>query len=235
MSLPATAPSAARSRALAFAGLLLGGALGLVAGSQAWWRASGGGTSVSFTGNQASGGLTWALAAVLLAGALLGLVLRARGRRVIAVVLALTGLGLAVTGLLRQQPTSQGVLDRLAQVTLADSFALAPTAWPWIYALAGLAGTAGALTMLLRAGRWPVRTARFDRAAAGAPTELADDPASAWKAMDAGEDPTAIDPEPAEPSEMSAADGSPHPDVQSDPTGDTMDPQGGTDTRREPS
>jgi hypothetical protein len=139
---------------------------------------------------------------------------------VVAVVLTLIGLGMIVTGLLRQQPTKQGVLDRLAEVTLADSFALTGTSWPWIYALAGLIGTAGALTMLLRAARWPARTARFDRAAAPGEIDLADDPAGAWRALDAGIDPTAD---------------SPHPDVQSNPAGDTMGPQGATDTRREPS
>ena len=215
----ATRPGA-RSRALAFAGLMLAGGLGLVAGSQAWWRASGGGTSVSFTGNQASGGLTWALPAVLLAGVLLALVLRTRGRQVVGGLLALIGLGMVVTGVLRQRPTSQGVLDRLAQVTLADSFALTATAWPWIYAAAGVIGTVAALTMLLRAAGWPARTARFDRAATPTEVDLADDPASAWKALDAGIDPTAD---------------SPHPDVQSDSPGDTMGPQGATDTRREPS
>ena len=172
---------------------------------------------------------------MLLAGVLLALVLQARGRRVIAVVLGLTGLGMIVTGALRQRPTSQGVLSRLTQVTLADSFALVSTAWPWIYALAGLIGTAAALVMLLRAGRWPVRTSRFDRAAAPRPVDLADDPASAWKALDAGEDPTQTAAEAGEGRRADSGEGSPHPDVQSDLTGDTMGAQGGSDTRREPS
>ena len=148
--------------------MLLGGVLGLIAGAQPWWKASGGGASVSFTGSQASGGLTWALAAVVLAGVLLALVLRARGRRVVAAVIALAGIGMAVAGALRQRPTSDGVRSRLAQVTLADTFALTVTAWPWAYALAGVLVTGGAILMLVRAGRWPVRTARFDRAATGA-------------------------------------------------------------------
>ena len=192
MSLPATAPSAARSRALAFAGLLLGGALGLVAGSQAWWRASGGGTSVSFTGNQASGGLTWALAAVLLAGALLGLVLRARGRRVIAVVLALTGLGMVVTGALQSAPDADTVRSRVRQVSLTDQFALSPTAWPWLYAAGGLIVVAGAVLLWWGAPRWGSGVSRFERKTprSGPTTDLGTDPGQVWKDQDAGLDPT---------------------------------------------
>lgn len=224
-----------RSRGAAFAALVVGGMLGSVAGSQPWWRASGGGTSVSFTGNEATGGLTTALSAVVLAGVLLALVLRVRGRQAMAVLLALTGLGMVVTGLLRQRPTSQGVLSRLAQVTLADTFALAPTPWPWAYALGGLIAMAGAVVMLLRARIWPVRTARFDRGDQTAPVDLAEDPTQAWQAMDAGEDPTLSGPEPAEEAGAQHEPGARDPDVQSDLSGDTMEVQGGSDTRREPS
>ena len=256
-------PRLDRSRGIAFGAMLLGGMLGLIAGAQPWWKASGGGASVSFTGSQASGGLTWALAAVVLAGVLLALVLRARGRRVVAAVIALAGIGMAVAGALRQRPTSDGVRSRLAEVTLADTFALTVTAWPWAYALAGVLVTGGAILMLVRAGRWPVRTARFDRAATGARSDLADDPTGAWRALDAGEDPTVSglqavgdDRHDSQPEEQPDAlpdrrpDAQPDrqserldepadsddPDVQSDSPGDTMGSQGGsTTTRREPS
>jgi uncharacterized membrane protein (TIGR02234 family) len=212
--------------------MLLGGVLGLIAGAQPWWKASGGGTSVSFTGSQASGGLTWALASVVLAGVLLALVLRARGRRVVAAVIALAGIGMAVAGALRQRPTSDGVRSRLAQVTLADTFALTATAWPWAYALAGVLAAGGAMMMFVRAGRWPVRTARFDRGATSAGADLADDPTGAWRALDAGHDPTVPAPPPPR---LDAPPDSRHPDVQSDSQGDTMGSQGGSTTRREPS
>jgi uncharacterized membrane protein (TIGR02234 family) len=242
-----------RSRGIAFGAMLLGGLLGLIAGAQPWWRASGGGATVSFTGSQASGGLTWALAAVVLAGVLLALALRARGRRVVAVLIALAGIGMAVAGALRQRPTSDGVRSRLAQVSLVDTFALTVTAWPWAYALAGVLVTGGAIGMLVHAGRWPVRTARFDRAAAGAGSDLADDPTGAWRALDAGEDPTVAEPPTADrrfdsrpedppdiqPEHQSDRPAKPSdsrdPDVQSSSAGDTMGCQGGSTTRREPS
>jgi uncharacterized membrane protein (TIGR02234 family) len=242
--------------------MLLGGLLGLIAGAQPWWKASGGGASVSFTGSQASGGLTWALAAVVLAGVLLALVLRARGRRVVAVVIALAGIGMAVAGALQQRPTNDGVRSRLAQVSLVDTFALTVTAWPWAYALAGVLVMGGAILMLVRAGRWPVRTARFDRAAVGAASDLADDPTGAWRALDAGEDPTVSEPPTADhrsssrsssrpdsrpderhdeqpdrepgqqPDRTDRPADSPDPDVQSGSTGDTMGSQGGSTTTR---
>ena len=59
----------------------------------------------SFSGSDATGGLSQALAAVTLAGVLLVLVLRRRGRRVLAVVLAATGVGMIATGALQTTPT----------------------------------------------------------------------------------------------------------------------------------
>jgi uncharacterized membrane protein (TIGR02234 family) len=206
-----------RSRGVAFAGLLAGGLLGLLAGSRPWWRAEGSGASVAFTGNEASGGLTWALPAVVLAGELLALVLRARGRRVVAVLVGLAGVGMVITGLLRSAPTAEGVRTRLAQVSLVDAFTLTPTAWPWVFAGAGLLATTGAAVMFGFATRWPVRSTRFERASATGALDPADDATAAWQALDAGEDPT-VDPR-----------------VQSDVSGDTMEIQGGSDTRREPS
>jgi hypothetical protein len=165
---------------------------------------------------------------------------------VVAAVIALAGIGMAVAGALRQRPTSDGVRSRLAQVTLADTFALTATAWPWAYALAGVLAAGGAMMMFVRAGRWPVRTARFDRGATSAGADLADDPTGAWRALDAGHDPTVSelpvvgddrpDAQPdAQPDRLDEPADSRHPDVQSDSQGDTMGSQGGSTTRREPS
>ncbi len=95
-------------RASVLALLLVAGLLALVASAQSWWRAVGDrgpaglrGT-VTFTGADATGGLSQALAIVVLVGVLLALVLAIRGRRVLAVLLALAGLGVAAVGALRQ-------------------------------------------------------------------------------------------------------------------------------------
>ena len=80
-----------RSRALAFGCLLIGGALALVASAQPWWQATGEGAAVKFTGTQATAGLSQALAIVALAGTLLMLALRTRGRRVVGALLVFVG------------------------------------------------------------------------------------------------------------------------------------------------
>ena len=55
-----------RSRTLAFSCLLIGGALALIGSGQPWWRASGEGVVLRFSGPQATGGLSQALAIVAL-------------------------------------------------------------------------------------------------------------------------------------------------------------------------
>ena len=224
--------SAARLRGLALGGLAVGAVLAVVAGSRAWWRAAGTGVSVAFTGTEATGGLAQALALVALAGVLLTLVLRSRGRRVLGVLLLLAGTGALVLGLLRPRPASGAVRTRVLEVSLADSFALTGTAWPYAYALAGLLVVAAAVLMTLTAGRWPSRTARFERAGAGPDrgAEVAadlgheDDPAALWRLLDAGVDPTAAP----VPGAARAADGSGssvRADVHELPPGVTMKPR----------
>jgi len=192
------------NRGTTLAILLAGAGLGFVASAQPWWRASGDGAAVSFSGSDVTGGLCQALAAVALAGVLLVLVLRARGRRILAVALALTGLGMVISGALQSAPDADTVRSRVRQVSLTDQFALTTTAWPWVYVVAGLLVLAGAVLLWIGAPRWTARVSRFERATAGnaadattgnattgaTTVDLADDPARAWKDLDAGLDPT---------------------------------------------
>ena len=53
-----------KSRALAFGCLLVGGGLALMSSAQPWWRATGEGVVVKFTGSQVTGGLSQALGIV---------------------------------------------------------------------------------------------------------------------------------------------------------------------------
>lgn len=209
---PAAGPRPARSRPLTFGCLVLGGLLAVVASAQPWWRAAAGGTTVSFPGAVATGGLSRALAVVALAGTLLVLVLRVRGRRLVAVLLALTAVGATLVGALRLRPSSSTVRTRLREVTLADSYALTATTWPWTYAVAGLVLLAGSVLLLVTAPHWPERPDRFDRTAPGAGTLDSTDPATTWKALDAGLDPTADADEPGR-----------HPDVHIAQPRDTME------------
>lgn len=226
---------AARLRLIALGGLAVGAVLALVAGSRAWWRAAGTGVSVAFTGTESSGGLAQALALVVLAGVLLGLVLRRRGRRVLGVLLVLTGAGVVVLGLTRSRPASGTVRTRVLEVSLADQFALVGTAWPYVYAVAGLLVVGAAGVMALTAGRWPTRTARYERPAAGSAEQLAAvvgtgstaeaDPAALWRLLDAGVDPTSVE-RPDEPVDERAGDrSSGRAGVQEQPLRVTMKPR----------
>jgi uncharacterized membrane protein (TIGR02234 family) len=180
-----------RSRALAFGCLLLGGGLALVGSAQPWWRAVGEGIAVRFSGTQATGGLSQALAIVALAGTLLMLALRTRGRRVIGALLLLVGAGIAVVGGLRLQPSAGAVRSQVREVSLADAFHVSATAWPWVFALSGVLVAAGAVLTITTTGRWPSRSDRFQPGSSKAVVPISDDPAELWKTMDAGVDPTA--------------------------------------------
>jgi Tryptophan-associated transmembrane protein (Trp_oprn_chp) len=179
----------ARLRGRALVPGLLGGVLALVTGAQPWWRASGDGVAVSFSGTETTAGLAQALGVVALAGWLLVLVLGTRGRQVLGALLVLVGTGIVLVGALRPQPSAAAVRSQVREVTLADQFALTPTGWSYGYAAAGLLVLAGGVLVLLTAARWPQRGDRFSRATPVA-TTASDDPADVWRAQDAGLDPT---------------------------------------------
>lgn len=219
-----------RGRAAAYASLVAGGGLGLVASAQPWWRAVGEGVSVGFTGSETTAGLSQALIVVALSGCLLTLALKVRGRRVVGGLLALAGAAAVAVGVLRFRPSPQTVLTQVREATLADQFALTGTAWPWLYALAGVLLLGGGVLILITATRWPVRPDRFSRTAGGY-VNVEAEPADVWKAMDAGLDPTVDEPQPAAggagtagPS-LTAADPE-HPDVRTRGVRDTMDSAG---------
>jgi uncharacterized membrane protein (TIGR02234 family) len=78
--------------------------------------------------------------------------------------------------------------DKSNLARLGGEVAVHVTAW-WTLSLAGgvLLALAGLLTVL-RGRRWPGMSARYDRPGAARPA--GEDPASMWKALDRGDDPT---------------------------------------------
>jgi uncharacterized membrane protein (TIGR02234 family) len=213
-----------RSRALAFGCLLIGGALALVGSAQPWWRATGAGVDLGFSGTQATGGLSQALAIVALAGTLLMLALRTRGRRVIGALLLLVGLGLGVVGGFGLQPSADAVGSEVGAVSLGDAFQLRATVWPWVYAVSGALITIGAVLTIITAGTWPARSERLQPGSSKAEVPASEDPAGLWKAMDAGVDPTTGNTDAAK---------VPYPDVRNRGPGDTMDDTQGPRAPRE--
>ena len=150
-----------RSRALAFGCLLIGGALALVASAQPWWRATGDGAAVRFTGTEATGGLSQALAIVALAGTLLMLALRTRGRRVVGALLVFVGLGLPSSEYCDCGPAPTPFASRCARSAWPTHSRLTTTAWPWIFAFAGVLIAVGGVVTMITAARWPSRSDRF--------------------------------------------------------------------------
>ncbi|HEY5848165.1 MAG TPA: Trp biosynthesis-associated membrane protein [Microlunatus sp.] len=230
-------------RTTVLAWLAAAGLLALVASAQPWWRAVGdgaesAGATVAFSGSDVTGGLSQALAVVVLAGVLLTLVLAATGRRVVAILLGLTGAAGAVLGALGQQPSEAAVRSRFRQVSLVEQFSLSGTAWPWIYAAAGVLVAAGAVLLWRGAPRWPQRGQRFQRpgepsiptaaptAGPEAQTAMAD-PSLVWRALDAGQDPT-VEPEDDTPAAPIDPQVQVDPHAQRDTATATMD-----DTRRD--
>lgn len=203
-----------KSRGLAFGCLLAGGALALIASAQPWWRGIGEAAGVKFTGSQSTGGLSQALAIVALAGALLMLALRSRGRRVVAALLLLAGVGIALVGGFGLRPRPDAVRSQLGHVSLLDNFGLTATAWPWIFALAGLLIVGGALVTIITAGNWPAGSDRFQTRSDKAQAATSEEPAELWKAMDAGVDPTLNDRDTLTPAD---------PKMRNRSAGDTMD------------
>jgi uncharacterized membrane protein (TIGR02234 family) len=203
-----------KSRGLAFGFLLAGGALALIASAQPWWQGIGEASGVKFTGSQSTGGLSQALAIVALTGALLMLALRSRGRRGVAALLLVAGVGIALVGGFGLRPRPDAVRSQLGHVNLLDNFGLTATAWPWIFALAGLLMVGGALVTIITAGNWPAGSDRFQTRSDEAQAATPEEPAELWKAMDAGVDPTLNDRDTLTPAD---------PKMRNRSAGDTMD------------
>ncbi|MFC7624950.1 Trp biosynthesis-associated membrane protein [Microlunatus sp. GCM10028923] len=181
--------SLGRARFVALAGVALAGLLALIVSGQPWWRAQGSDAGVAFTGSDVTAGLSQALGAVALAGFLLALTLRGRGRQVLAGLLGLVGIAVVVVGGFRFQPDTAAVRAKLQQVSLSQEFALTGTPWPIGYVIAGVLLLAAAVLIMITAPSWPTRSDRFRRNTDGAATADAE-PIDLWKAMDAGADPT---------------------------------------------
>lgn len=218
-----------KSRVLAFGCLLVGGVLALMSSAQPWWRATGEGVVVKFTGTQVTGGLSQALGIVALAGTLLMLVLQVRGRRVVAAMLLVVGVGLVLAGALRLQPSADAVRSQVREISLVDAFQLSLTAWPWLFILSGALIVSGAALAMITAARWPSRLRSFSPAPSVGEPVNADDPAELWKAMDAGADPTIAadfprDARAAEDTDDLDTPRGDDPKVRDRRSGDTMDP-----------
>ncbi|MBO0913050.1 TIGR02234 family membrane protein [Streptomyces laculatispora] len=199
-----SAPDSAGSRRSLAAGLLLGAAgatVVLLASGQTWAQgraAVGGGALPMSADGQDVTGLPAALAIVGLAALVAVFAVRSSGRLLVAGLLALSGLGAALSAFLGASDSA--ALDEQAAQATGDTSAtigaLSHTAWPYVTAAGGLLILLAGLLALRYGRRWPTMSGRYERDGTPRPRKAPrkamdpDRPEDLWKALDRGEDPT---------------------------------------------
>ncbi|MBM7787523.1 Trp biosynthesis-associated membrane protein [Tenggerimyces flavus] len=159
--------------------VLVGSALALLASTQVWLSA---GVPVQgATGRTMSSG-AFALALVGLAGLVAVFATRGVARRVVGVLVVLAGAGLVWMSVWGWGWVAVDTDPGIA----ADPQPWGPTAWPWVSVAGGVLVLLGGLLTVLRGGRWPGMSSRYDRPSSQ--TRSGED--DTWRALDRGEDPT---------------------------------------------
>jgi len=147
---------------------------------------------VTVTGSQAVP-LTTALALVVLAGVLAVVPTGGRLRRAVGGVVAAAGVATALLAGLADGAVRTAVADAVARspATLGDEVAIGapgPTSWRWVTVVAAVGAAGVGVATARRGHRWAVMGSRYDAPTSTAKTAADTD---AWRAIDAGEDPTA--------------------------------------------
>ncbi len=158
-------------------------ALAAVAASRTWGTAEvagQGGRVVKATGTEVAP-LVLALALVALAAWGTILVLRARARRVVAVLGLAASVGAVVAALASHSRIAESA-ERLAGEVDATT---AQSGWFLVCVLSGITTAVGLAAAVMLASRWPEMPSRYDAPGDGAP-----DQTDLWKALDQGHDPT---------------------------------------------
>ncbi|WP_308129989.1 TIGR02234 family membrane protein [Kitasatospora aureofaciens] len=192
---PAPTPAARSSRRTLGVMLLLtvlGAVLVLTAAGRDWAQGRAGTLEVSVTGGKISE-LPGGLALVGLAAAVAVFAVRGVGRIAVGVLTLLAGLGVAATAVAGAGDTTALDGEAARKLALAGSTAteVGHTGWPWAAVAGGvLLALAGLLTVRFGRG-WPAMGSRYEAPTRTAPATT-DTPADLWKALDRGEDPTAV-------------------------------------------
>ncbi|MBV6699454.1 TIGR02234 family membrane protein [Kitasatospora aureofaciens] len=171
---------------------VLGAVLVLTAAGRDWAQGRAGTLEVSVTGGKISE-LPGGLALVGLAAAVAVFAVRGVGRIAVGVLTLLAGLGVAATAVAGAGDTTALDGEAARKLALAGSTAteVGHTGWPWAAVAGGvLLALAGLLTVRFGRG-WPAMGSRYEAPTRTAPATT-DTPADLWKALDRGEDPTAV-------------------------------------------
>ncbi len=169
---------------------LAGAALATVGASRPWAEATTtaqGTRTVTAAGTDvAAAALPLALVALAAWGAVL--VLRRRGRRVVALLGLVSSIGAAAAVLTSRQDADEvaaGLLGGASDVTVSA------TPWPWITLVGAVVAALTFVLAVVRAPQWPEMSSRYDSPVEGAPESRAMTDADLWRALDDGRDPTA--------------------------------------------
>jgi uncharacterized membrane protein (TIGR02234 family) len=184
-----TATAARRSRSFGPTVLtgLAGAAVATAAATRVWAEATTRETGLRTVAAEGADVAPAVLPLALVALAVWGtvLVLRRRGRRVVAVLGVLAAGAAGVTALLAA-PTSADVAREL--LGDAGQVSTTTTAWPYLAVAGCLVSALASVVTFLQAPRWPEMSSRYDAPGDGPPGTTTTD---MWKALDAGQDPTA--------------------------------------------
>ncbi|MFJ9456190.1 TIGR02234 family membrane protein [Kitasatospora sp. NPDC101447] len=192
------APAAPSRRTLGVMLLLtvLSAVLVLTAAGRTWAEGRAGTLDVAVTGGRISE-LPGGLALVGLAAAVAVFAVRGAGRLAVGALTLFAGIGAAAASVAGAGDTAALDAEAARKLALTGSAAtgVSHTAWPWVALVGGvLLALAGLLT--LRYGRgWPAMGSRYEAPTGKAPARTAakaETPGDLWKALDRGEDPTAV-------------------------------------------
>lgn len=176
---------------------LAGSGLAAVSSAQVWGRAEAAMPAARTVEARGADVAPLALPLALVALASWGaiLVLRRRGRRVVAGLGLAAAVGVLVTVLVRVGEVSQTAGSMLAGGSARADLETTTTAWPYVACVGAVLAAAAFVVALRSASGWPEMSRRYDAPAAGnAPAAGATDgdaaPADLWRALDEGRDPT---------------------------------------------
>ncbi|GAA3233744.1 Trp biosynthesis-associated membrane protein [Actinocorallia longicatena] len=170
-----------------------GSLLAVYAAGRVWATAASGAVGTAAQKVEGSGltpgrALGWAaLAAVFAVFAT-----RGRARIPVGALMVLLGAGIAGSAVLSHGRSDVLSAVRNSSVLLSaqPDLAISVNAWWSVSLVGGLLVAAAGLATVVRGRAWPGMSARYDRKPAEAAPAAADDPASLWKSLDRGEDPT---------------------------------------------
>jgi uncharacterized membrane protein (TIGR02234 family) len=167
-----------------------GGMLVLLAVGRTWVSVRGSGEVAVPTGGALSPVLT-PLAMAGLAGVVAVLATKGVGRRVVGVLLALCGLGVAAAtwAAVGGSTVETWLRTHNVAITAAPPAWEVVALWPVVSGLGGVLLFAGGVVAVVRGGRWTGMSDRYERTPGGRPAR-ADGERDLWDALDRGDDPT---------------------------------------------